>query len=135
MNDMQIKKFVNKLIDKTNDNEIKWFECDIEELRLILRKVSGYSRIVGGFASESNKHNKVTVIGKYTVNYYYEEDASTERHYVFLAIVESTDYTNSIVFTEDEMSGETWNKIFEFYRQVELDVNNVSDIMDTWFDD
>lgn len=68
MNSLQVDKFVSQLVRKTSDGDIKWFEADIEDLRLALRKISGYSRIVGGFATESNKHNKVSIIGKYTVN-------------------------------------------------------------------
>lgn len=135
MNSSQVDKFVSKLVSKMDDGDIKWFESDIEELGLILRNISGYSRIVGGFATESNKHNKVSVVGKYTVKYYYEEDVSTERQYVFLAIAEATDYANSIVFTEDEMSESTSNKLFELYRDIELDVSKINDILDTWFDD
>lgn len=135
MNEIQIEGFVNKLIKQTQKNSVEWFECESEDLRIMLRKISSYSRIIGGFESESNKHSKKTIVGKYTVNYYYDEDNSTEKQYIFLAIVDAYDVSKAIVFTEDEMTVETCNMLFDFYRKLELDVNKISNIMDTWFDD
>lgn len=131
----QITKFIKKLMEKTESNEIVWNELSIQEISQILRKVSGYSSIVGAYETFNQNQRKSSVIGKFKVRVYYEEDAFTNEEYVFLAITDPSDYTNSIVFTEDELSLTDIEKITKLYRSVELKVSNVSSIIDDWFDD
>lgn len=135
MNEAKLIEFVGKLVESTEKGEIEWSELEFDEISLILRKVSSFARIVGAFSSKSNKHNKLSVLGKYTVNVYYEEDRYTEEEYIFLAISDPKDYLNSIVITEDEFPELASRKLFKLYRNVELDTNKISDILNTWFDD
>lgn len=135
MDKNKLTGFIKKLLEKTESNEMDWDKLDLQEISQILKKISGYSSIVGAYETHNYNSKKSSVIGKFKVRVYYEEDTYTNEDYVFLAIADPNDYSNSIVFTEDELTMNDIQNLTKLYRSIELNVSNVDSIIDDWFEE
>lgn len=134
MNKNQLGTFVSKLLDESTEGNLTWSELDIEDITYILKNSSNYSTIVGAFECYNEKQRKSIVVGKYKLRVYYQEEIATNEEYVFLSIADPLEYSSAIVFTEDEFSNKTIEELTKLYRTIELDISNVVDIIDSWFE-
>jgi hypothetical protein len=133
MTEIELSKFIRNLVEKTDEMVIDWAKLEIEELRVVLKDVSNYYSISGGYFSTNKKGTKRSVIGKYKAKVYYEEDQYYYQDYYFLAIANVNDFDTAIIFLEDELRSSDVTKLGKLYRNIELKVNDVSSILDDWF--
>ncbi|MBX8944004.1 hypothetical protein [Lysinibacillus sp. K60] len=132
MNSDKVSKFLRKLEEKTENQNIIWEELDIEEIAQILSKLSSYTNIIGAYGTLNSKQRKYSIIGKYKMKVYYEEDIPSIIEYVFFAIADN-DFNHSIVFTEDDLDYLDCERISKMYRYIET--SEVPDILDSWFEE
>lgn len=133
MEKKELSKFIANLVEKTENEEIEWYSLDIAELSRILKDIANYSAITGGFATLNKKGDKETIVGKFKVKVFFEEDEFYFENYSFLAISSKDDYSKAIVFNENELLSSDLQKLENLYRTVELKVTDVSSIIDDWF--
>ncbi len=132
MNSDKVSKFLRKLEEKTENQDITWEELSIEEIAQTLSKLSSYTNIIGAYGTLNSKQRKYSIIGKYKMKVYYEEDTPSIIEYVFFAIADY-DFNNSVVFTEDDLDYLDCDRINKIYRY--LEIKEVPDILDSWFED
>lgn len=132
MDSKQITDFIEKLYSKTRSNKIEWEELEIDEIAMILKKLSGtYSSIIGAYYTLNKSKSKISVIGKFRVKVFYDEEHYNNQEYVFLALTNARDYSDSIVISEDELTIADIESVRSIYRNIE--VKDIGTILDDWF--
>lgn len=132
MEEKELYEFLNALYDGTENGKISWKEVNDLDLGNILMNNAAYSGIIGGYASLNKKGNKYSIVGKYKMRISFDEDDYYFENYNFLAIT-NTSFGKPIVFTESDFDQKGVYKLADLYRKAELEVNDVSSILDDWF--
>lgn len=132
MNSKQLSSFIENLLNKTIEGDLKWEEVEDRKLYSIISREINFSTVKGGFLSTNREGDSTVILGKYDVKRYVDEDEFYYQDKYFIEI-ENIVESKSIIFNENELRYSDITKLATLYRKIELNNSGIEKSLDNWF--